>query len=303
MNARTAFPLILCAFVSLLLAQAADAQMSSANYRIDWDTISVGGDSSSSSSSYILRDTVGGTAEGNSSSTSYSFDAGYRGGVYDRVVDFRIFMQDRSSQVGASAISGSTVTVTSTSGFSVLDMVAIVQDEGASQSAAIGKISSISGSDLVIDALTGDSLTIDGSNDVVYRLDGTSVSFGTLSTSAVSTALIAWEATGDVDDGFAVYIVEDTDITDTFETIPDVVDGAVTAGSSEYGARSSDATIASSTFDTQDTAITSTPAVIATQTSTSFNSRDFLTLKVAIGSNQAGGNYSQTLTVLYVGDY
>ncbi len=303
MNARTAFPLILCAFVSLLLTQATHAQMSSTNYRIDWDAISAGGDSSSSSSSYILRDTVGGTADGNATSTSYSFDAGYRGGVYDRVVDFSVFLQDRSSQVGATTLSGTTVTLSSVSGFSANEMVAIVQDEGASQLTGIGRISSISGSDLVLDALTGDSLTIDGSNDVVYRLDSTTLSLGTLSTSTVSTALIAWEATGDVDDGFDVYIVESGDIADGATVISDVTDGTVTAGSSEYGARSSDTSIATSTFDSQDTAITTTPAVIATHTAATFEARNFLTLKAAIDSSQSGGTYSQTLTVLYVGDY
>ena len=303
MNVRTAFPLILCAFVSLLLTQAADAQMSSTNYRIDWDVVSAGGDSSSSSSSYILRDTIGGTAEGSSSSSSYQFDAGYRGGVYDRVVDFSVFMQDRSSQVGATSLSSSTVTVASTSGFSTGDMIAIVQDEGASQLAAVGKISSIGGSTLTVDELSGDSLTIDGSNDAVYQLDASSVDLGTLTSSTVATAIVAWEATGDVDDGFDVYIVEDQDMTTGSVTITDVSDGSVTAGSTEYGARSSDSSITSSTFDTQDTAITTTPAVVATHTATAFVKRDFLTLKAAISSSQGSGSYSQTLTVLYVGDY
>lgn len=303
MNAHKAFPAILCAFVWLFLSQTAFASMSSTNYRIDWDSVNAGGDSSSSSSSYILRDSIGEVGNGRSASSSYVFDAGYRAGVYDRVADFTIFLQDRSSQVGASALSGSVVTVTSTSGFSAGQMIAIVQNEGASQSAAVGEISSISGSDLTVDALTGDSLTIDGSNDVVYRLNASSVSLGTLDTDIVSTSIIAWEGTADVDDGFSVYIAEDQNLTDGTGTIADVSDGSVSAGTSEYGARSSDASIASSTFDTQDTAITSTPTVIATQTGTSFSERGFLTLKVAISGSQSVGSYSQTLTVLYVGDY
>jgi hypothetical protein len=303
MNVRTAFPLIICAFVSLLLTQAAYAQMSSTNYRIDWDVINSGGDSSSSSASYLLRDSIGGMSEGNSTSTTYSFDAGYRGGVYDRVVDFDVFLQDTASQVGATVLSGTTVTIASTSGYAADDMVVIIQDEGSGQSAAVGKVNSVGAGTLVLDVLSGDSLTIDGTNDVVYQLDATSLSFGSLSSSAVSTAIVAWEATGDVDSGYDVYLVEDQAMTDGVNSIADVSDGTVTAGSSEYGARASDTTIASSTFDTEDTAITSTLTAVGTQATTTFTSRDFLTLKMAISSSQPDGGYSHTLTLLYVGNY
>ncbi|MBT4856591.1 hypothetical protein HON52_00165 [Candidatus Uhrbacteria bacterium] len=277
--------------------------MSSTNYRIDWDVINAGGSDSSSSASYQLRDSIGGVAEGNSTSTSYSFDAGHRGGIYDRVVDFNLYLQDRSSQVGSSALSGTTVTIASTSGFSADQMVAIVQDEGASQSTAIGKITSVSGSDLIIDSLSGDSLTIDGSNDVVYRLNASSLSLGTLTGSSVATSIVAWEASGDVDSGFDIYISEDTDLIDGSNTITDVSDGAVTAGSTEYGARASDSSITSSTFDTQDTAITTTLAAIATESASIFASRNFITLKAGMTSSQTDGSYSHVLTVLYVGNY
>jgi len=303
MNAHRAFPILLCAFVSFLIAQIAHGQMSSTNYRIDWDAVNAGGDSSSSSSSYILRDTVGTAASGASTSSTYSLDAGFRGGVYDRVVDFSVFLQNRATQVAATALSGTTVTVTSASGFSVSDLIAIVQNEGASQSAAIGQITAIAGSNITVDALSGDSLSIDGSNDLVYRLDATSLSLGTLDSSFVSTSIVAWESTNDVDDGFSVYLFEDGDLSDGSDTIADVLDGTVTAGSSEYGARSSDTTISSSTFDTQDTAITSTPVAVGTDAATSIQVRQFLTLKVAIDDSQTSGTYSQTLTVLYVGDY
>jgi len=51
---------------------------SSANYRIESDSINVGGTEDSSSASYNLRDTVGEIGTGLSNSTSYNLKAGYR---------------------------------------------------------------------------------------------------------------------------------------------------------------------------------------------------------------------------------
>jgi hypothetical protein len=77
----------------------------------------------------------------------------------------------------------------------------------------------------------------------------------------------------------------------------------VTAGSSEYGGRSSDATLASSTFDTQDTAFTTDPALVASVDAHPFLSIGFVTLKASVSGSQAGGSYSQTLTAIFVGEY
>jgi len=308
MNLARLVGVVVCLGVVLAPGSVSFAQMTSSNFRIDWDNLSQGGGDTGSSSNYELRDSVGGQALGRITSTSYDVRGGYRGGIYDQTVAFEVLLQDATSQVGASALSGSTVTVSDATGFSVGDYVAVVQDEGASQVSAMGKISSVSGSDLVLDWLAeGDtSVSVDGTSDYVYALDGTSLSLGSLSSSAVATSIVGWEASTDVPDGYSVYVEENRGLAhsnDLSNTITDVSDGTVSAGSEEYGARSSDSSIASTTFDTADTAITTTAQIAADRSAVALRSRDFLTLKAAIAAGTDDGSYSHTISVIYVGDF
>ena len=219
------------------------------------------------------------------------------------MADFDIHIQNRGSQVAASSLSSTTVTVTSVTGYATGDYIVIVQNEGASQSSAIGKIASVGSSTLTVDVLSGDSLTIDGNNDYVYELTGTTLSFGTLSSSTVTTSIVGWEVSADVDDGYSVYVVVEGELTSGTDTIWGVTDGEVTAGSSEYGARSSDTSLTSSTFDTEDTAFTTDLAQVASRNDNSFESRDHLTIKTAVSSGLSDGTYTQTMALIYVGDY
>ncbi len=279
-------------------------QMTSTNFQIQWDSISAGGDDASSSTSYILRDSVDQSADSGGSSTTYKLDQGYRAGVYDRVADFSIYIEDRSSQVSATSLSSTTVTVSSVTGFSVGDMVALVQDEGASQVSTMGKIASISDPDITVDEWhSGATPSIDGSSDYLYALNASATTMAEPTTSTVSTSIIGWEVTADVGDGYSVYVYEDQNLTNGTDTISDVSDGAVAAGSKEYGAKSSDTTLASSDFDTQDSPITSSLQQIGSRSSNSFNTRDFITLKLSTDDSISSGAYSHTVTLLYVGDY
>lgn len=289
--------------VFFIFSTQISAQMTSTNFRIDWDNLGFIGDDTSSSTSYELRSSGGETAQGQSSSATYITDSGYRGGVYDRTATFNTYVQDLSSQVGATVISSNTITVTTVAGFAVNEFIAIVQDEGASQVVAIGKILSIATPDLTVDFLTGASLTIDGTNDFVYSLDSGTIDFGILSASVVSTAIMAWEVNADVGDGYGVYIYEDDNLKSGENIIPDVADATVTSGVSEYGARANDSTLAGSNFDTQDEAISSTLALIGSETDNSFKSRNFITLKLAVTDTQADGSYAHNLNLIYVGDY
>jgi hypothetical protein len=284
------------------------ADMSSTNYQIQWDSMSAGGDEESVSGSYKLRDTIGEISAKDSSSTSFLVNYGYRSGIYDRTADFYVYLMDRASQVATTAIAGQIVSVTSVSGFTSGNMIVVIQNEGGSQVEAIGKITSI---DPVLNTLTIDSWdvgasgipTIDGVNDYVYELDSSSVSLGTLSSSTISTSIIAMEVSAEIDDGYSVYLYEDHEMTNGTDTIPDVSDGSVSASSSEYGARSSDQTLTLSTFDSQDTGITSDFQQVASGSSAVFERRNYLTLKSSISGSETDGTYSQTLTLLYVGDY
>lgn len=292
--------------VFLLFSANLEAQMSSTNYRIDWDNIGFGGSDTGSSASYKLRDTIGVGGQSSYTSSSYTVTPGFRSGIYDQVVSFNLYVENRATQVGVTSITSTSVNVSAVGAFSVDDYIAVIQNEGISQVAAIGKITGIGGSTLTIDFWTDAGVTpvIDSNNDYVYALTGTSHSFGTLTSSAVTTGIIAWEVNADVGDGYGVYVYEDTNLkTGASSSIADVSDGAVSIAAAEYGGRANDSTLASSTFDTVDTAFTTTASLIGSRTDNSFKSRDFITLKASVTSTLPTGTYSHNLFFTYVGDY
>ncbi len=285
-----------------LCAGFISAEMTSTNYKIKWDAFSAGGSDTATSTTYLLRDSVDISASARSTSSSYQLGQGYREGVFDQILTFSLYIQDISDARTATALSGLVVT-TSTSGVSVGDYVLVVQDRGASQVAAIGKVTVVGGSTLTIDSLSGGLPVIDGSNDYVYQLDGSTIAFGDLSASSVSTAVIAFEVSIDNDSGYVVQIQEDGNLRSGANTISDVSDGAVTAGASEYGARSSDVTLSTTTFDTEDSAITSTYQNVVTESSSSFSSRNFVTLKSSMASSATAGSYGQSLSIIVSGNF
>lgn len=294
--------MIVCLLFSFDIAQVL-AAMTSTNYQINWDTVGLGGEDTASSATYKLRDSLGWVGTSASSAT-YKVMDGYRVGVYDRTVDFNVFSQSRNTQVGATSSTATTVTVSTTTGYDPNDYIVLVQDEGASQVTAVGRVTSATATVITVDAFSGGSPTIDGTNDVVYELTGSTINLGTIGSSAVSTAVIGWEATADVSQGYSVYIYENQDLLASGpSTITDVSDGAVTAGATEYGARSSDSSLALSTFDTADTALTSTLQQVASRSDNSYETRDYITLKASAASGYASGGYSHTVTAIFVGDY
>lgn len=280
------------------------AQMSSSNYEIRWDTVGNGGDDTSSSASYILRDTAGGTAVGDSEGASYLLGAGYREGIFDQTIEFSFFAQNNATSAGASASVGNVITCSPT-GFSVGDMVALVQDVGASQVSAIGEIVSIGGGSITVDDLAdgGAAPVIDGTNDVVYLLEGANADLETLMSGAVNTSIIGFQVSADVDGGYVAQVMSDGDLRGGSSTINPVADGSVTAGSEEYGGRSSDISLAGSTFDGSDTAFTTSFQDIADSSSPVLDERNFLTLKASISSSTDNGSYTQALTLIISGNF
>lgn len=282
----------------------ADAQMTSTNYEIRWDTVGNGGDDTSSSASYILRDTVGSTAVGQGTSGSYDLRAGYRQGVFDQVIDFSFFAQDSSVLNEATSVVGTTISC-DTGDFVVGDMVALIQDLGDGQVSAIGKIVSIGAGSVTVDSLQdgGTAPAIDGTNDFVALLEGTATNLGTLAVTDVSTTIIGMNVWAEVDGGYVIQVAADGDLSDGVDTIDAVADGDVTAGEEEYGGRSSDTTLAGSTFDSVDTAFTTSFQDIVDASAAGYDDRSFLTLKAAIDTNTDGGNYDQALTIIISGNY
>lgn len=280
--------------------------MSSTNYEIRFGAIGAGGGNLGSSATYQLRDSIGAPSGLGGVSTSYAVNGGFRGGIYDPVVAFSVFTQDRSTQVAATVLAGTDVTLSNVSGMSVGQRLLIVQNQGSGQHSAFGQITHIAGNVVTVDFWThsGTMPTIDGTNDYAYIVNASTASLGTLSSSIVSTAMIGWEVNADIDNGYSVYVYENQNLQNGLaQAVQDVTDGTVSPGASEYGARSSDTTLAGSTFDTADTAILSSAQLVGSRSGNAFKSRDFLTLKASITSSHATGNFSHQLTFLYVGDY
>ncbi len=289
-----------------LYACPAYAEMTSTNYKIRWDSVTTGGSDTAASASYGLRDSLGGPTTGTGTSADYQVSAGYRAGVFDQIITFDILPQNVTDQRTLTARSGLTISTASTSGLSVGEYIVLVQDQGQVQISAVGKITSISsGVSVTVDAWADGGVlpTIDGTNDFFSPLDGSSIAFGNLSASSVSTAVIAYEVSAELDNGYSVQLLEGANLTSGSNDVNSVADGTVTAGSEEYGAQSSDTTIATSTFDTQDTAITTSFQDVTTESTTKFNDRHFVTFKASMSSGSAGGTYSQTLTLIASGNF
>lgn len=290
------------AIFSPVLVQAA---MSSTSYKIQWDSVGVGGMDSASSASYRVRDSLE-SIQGIGTSSSYRVDSGYRGGIYDPVVRFDVISQDTSTQVAATAISETSVDVTTTTGYAAGDYIVVIQNEGLDQIEAMGKITSVVGNTLSVDFFEyANSLpVIDSSDDYVYELSGSSVPLASLTPHLVSMGVIGWEVDADVPTGYSVYVREDHDLqTSGSDVLNDVDDGQVTLDVEEYGGRASDATLTDSTFDTADTPFTTTFQKVASRSTATLKARDFLTLKASAAETTVNGSYSHTLTLVFVGNY
>jgi opacity protein-like surface antigen len=75
---------LLCAILLLLFFTASALAMSSANYRLDWFTpLNTGGGGGASSANYRAEVTIGQTAIGEASSTSYGTGLGFWYGLLD----------------------------------------------------------------------------------------------------------------------------------------------------------------------------------------------------------------------------
>ena len=285
--------------------QIAQAAMSSTNFEIRSDTLSTGGSDASSSASYLLRDSVSQTSGSTGSSTSYQLGDGYRSGVFDQIITFDLFTQNSTNEREITALAGTTVSMSSTTGLVADDYVAVVQDRGVSQVTAVGRIQSVAAGSIVLDRLVigTSSPTIDGSNDYLYLLNGSSLSPEVIDSSSVGTGILAFEITVDNDNGYVVQILEDGPLRDGANSIDDVADGAVTAGSEEYGARSNDSSLTGSTFDTQDSAITTTAQEIVSRSTFAFDDRSFITFKLSASTSTTATTYSHTLTVITSGNF
>lgn len=295
------------AFFGLSLAQV--RAMTSTNYTIGWDSINSGGEDTSSSTNFRLRDTVGEQATGYSTSTSYTLSAGYRVGDQDiAVLSFNIGTQENSTQTSFSAFSTSskTVVVASVASFSIGDLIGVVENEGLSEIVGIGRIEEIAGLTITVDSWDGSPNSISGTpsggDDYVYRMNGYSAQLGTLSASTGKTSITSTRVRSNASNGYTVYVNDDGNLRYTSSTyILDVSDGTVTIGSEEYGGRvfGSMATGTGSDF-----AFTTTTRVIQSSSSTAvFEERVGLVYKASISPITPAGSYSHIVTYTITPNY
>lgn len=275
--------------------------MSSNNYQILWDNFNQGGGEDSSSTNYGLHDTLGDQGTGVSSSTNFQLSAGYRVIEEGQGLGFTVRGQTSGSSVAFTAYdnSANTVTVSSASGFSVGDYIAVIENTGFAELVAVGRISSIGGTTITVDDFDGDGGSISaipaGGDDVVYRLGSNAAAFGTVSAGAEHVSVAMTSVASTVSTGYSVYISANQLFQNaSAQVMTSVTDGTVSTGSEEYGAEVTGATAFGSGTDT---AVSTTQRVIQTSAAASGGVTDKVAMiyKLSILSSTNAGSYSQNV--------
>ncbi len=274
--------------------------MSSTQYEIFWDSVNTGGEDTSSSTNFYIRDTIGEAGTGVGSSANYQLSAGYRAGdTQETFIALDIGTQENSTKRTWSSFSdaGNTVVLGSVVNYATGSFIGIVENEGATQLIAVGKITSIGATTVTVDDWDGEpgslSGTPAGGNDFAYRLDGGTAALG-VQLGQVATSLTVTDVLSNVETGYFVSVQSDGGLREaTGQAIQSVSDGAVTAGSEEYGAESVGFTAANSGGDF---ALSST-STIDVQESLNFGDHDRIGViyKFSVDSGTMAGEYHQII--------
>lgn len=234
--------LVLCLFL-FVIARHASASMSSANFQIGWDDVNGGGNDYGTSTNFQIQDTVGDQGAGRGTSINYKLSSGYRFSDNMAVLSLIFRGQDDTTQTEYTSFNdaGKSVTVISSAPFSVTDHIAVVENQGFSQKVAVGKIVSIVGQVLTVDEWDGNNPTInpvpDANGDFVYALTNSKAAFGNIMTGYENTvvAVTSVQSTGLL--GYTVYRQANQALQDGggVHEMGEVMDGAVSLGSEEYG--------------------------------------------------------------------
>lgn len=289
--------LVLC---GVLYAYFVINAMSSDNYVIEQDTINFGGTDRSSSASYYLDDTMGEIATGRSNSLSYLLGAGYREMIeaQEPYIVLNIMAQDNETKVAYSVFDNSnkSVTASSGSGFLIDDYIVVVENEGAGEQIAFGKITSIDSNTLYVDAWDGDnagmSLNPGGGDDFIYKLEGHSVNYETMRITEVRTAVSNVEISTNASSGYSVYVSEDNNLHSGIYDIDDVGDGAVSIGFEENGIK----TFGQNAQGSGDWAVTGIKQELAADSTGGIDQRTGIVHKVSISGHTPGGSYGHTIS-------
>lgn len=304
---RTWVIALFCAL--FLLPAAAVFAMTSTNYGINWDSVNFGGRDDATSTNYQLQDTLGELGSGVATSESYQLSAGYRLPDVDATsLSLTLGTQENSTRTTWTAFSnaGNTVTLSSVVGYATGSFIGVVENSGAAQLVAFGKITHIAGLLVTVDAWEGEPASISatpaGGNDFVYRMDGTAAELGTLSLNSVATSFTLTDIVSNLENGYTVSVQVDGNLryaTGTF--ITNVSDGAVSAGSEEYGGESV-GSLATGTGQDFSFSSTSTRNV-QTSVNAGDHDRSSVLYKLSISAGTASGNYGQTIFYRLTSNY
>lgn len=283
--------------------------MSSANFTVPWDEWSSGGGEAGSSASYQIADTLGGTAVGVASSTSYTLLSGYRLGDA-RALSFSAAMAPVGGVASPySALNASTKTISLTLGegetnpFSVGDYVAVIEDPGLGQLTAVGRVTIAGSASVTVDRFEGDisSMSATPSSARVVQLSGGNIAFGEISASvgAVATGILSVQAPTPA--GYTLFAQSVSNLISSSHTFNAVSDGAVSVGVEEYGIRTLGTTAALLSDTPLTTAITSIQS--SSSASGPTDDRTAFLYKLAISSTTPAGAYSQSVFFTLTANY
>lgn len=160
---------------------------------------------------------------------------------------------------------------------------------------------------LAVSIITDDQVVVSATVDptITLTLSANTVNLGTLSTGSVSTATMTAQTQTNAINGYSATVLEDGELRNGANTIDDVADAAVTAGSEEYGLGTSDSgqTIAEDDDcnGTPSTAITGTAKTFGGETAGPVNETATLCFAASITDTTVAGAYSHTLTLISTG--
>jgi hypothetical protein len=135
---------------------------------------------------------------------------------------------------------------------------------------------------------------------LTFSISDNTIDLGTLDTGSVNSDSHTITTTTNSANGYTTTIVEDGNLRSGANDMDDVADGAVTAGSEEYGIRTLGA---QGQMNGADTAITSTAQTVASYGSSINASVTTITYRVAISASTAAGTYSHTVTFISTGNF
>jgi len=292
---------LLVSALMILLFPFGALAMTSTNFQILWDSVNSGGEDTSSSTNFRLRDTVGEHGTGIGSSSNYQLSAGYRvGDEQDAAISLTLGTQENGSKIAWTAFSnaGKTVTLATSTGYAVGNFIGVIENSGAAQLIAVGKITDITGSVVTVDSWSGEPASLSaspsGGNDFAYRANNSYAILGTQSFNVVNTSFTVVNVLSNVISGYTVTVQAEDDFKySTGTIISPVTDGAVTAGSEEYGGEFVGTTATSTGSDFAFSSSTTRDV----QKSATFGDNDRIGVqyKLSISAATPAGNYQQRL--------